>query len=1133
MAERYEDTSSGQICTSPAYHVFTSSSAESSQLSDSSTSSSLLQHVDKSQDYCGSIQNIGTSKVRWEWVEIIEPKTKEPMYANLTTGECVWDPPPGVKIKKTDDNQWWELFDPNTSRFYYYNATSQRTVWQRPQNCDIIPLAKLQTLKQNTEVRDDDSKQICIKREMGTQTPDSRSPRRDHVRTGSLKSSHQTQTCTILARSRFDRQDSLSSHSSSSHEYHINGEQRLRRRGSQPTQSTQQLDRSQDLAIQGRLVRRDSFERSASLRLRDSPRIQRAHISQKNMDSCGTQTPMQTRHGSYRWHDSPSKIDNHSFHGRQGSYGEQGGNYRTDIYCASPLQTKSEIYGSETIIGTDRSIYGGDYSSGKEEFIAFSQDIVNQQGDISPIPHKPKPRSFPRTNPAYVGVPRRDGQTSYKKINVDQSAPAYDIPYQPEQIVMTLQSSQSGNTYSDPYGYNRHDRSDSDTSHSSHRGGYLHERTDSQASHSSRNRDLSDSQSSQGSLRNMSDTHSSQGSLRNMQDSAVSVQDSISSKGSFQSTDQDYACIHERSNNQMSLRSLLQSEPEYANLPFSPQKSDSSLITLSYDQNNFKNILKSKKSSGSDFNEVCLDNRAGSILQDYTYQQCLPGSHRSLITHNSSYHSENIPDQGFEESDTSSALSGSPRLQPHSVQTNSSIDTQHASLKRKKGEKAEPVASPVLEKSQSLQTELAQQRPLSMVVASQSEANVSLSPSTGSLHRQKLSSDRDIENYAQTHLNRHKKGIFGKRVSLANMLAWSKDPIQKPMLRTNDKAVKREACEVFKLIQMYMGDRKPKSTPLQVALEITVKGWTMPSLRDEIFIQLCRQTTENRKEASLQRGWELLAICLSFFPPSLKFYSYLEGYISRHLDPTCDLLEVPVSHFASHCQRRLERALQTGAKKGVRKPALEEIEQSKKSIFYPSMFGSVLVDVMLMQKEKFPERRLPWIQTTLSEEVLRLNGAQTEGIFRVPGDIDEVNALKIRCDQWIPPTDCPDPHVPASLLKLWYRELYEPLIPAAYYEDCIMNYDNSDAAITVVNRLPEINRLVLSYLIRFLQVFAAPENAAVTKMDVNNLAMVMAPNCLRCESEDPKVIFENTRKEMGFIRTLIQNLDTSFMEGII
>lgn len=88
---------------------------------------------------------------RLEWVEIIEPRTRERMYANLVTGECVWDPPAGVRIKRTSENQWWELFDPNTSRFYYYNASTQRTVWHRPQDCDIIPLAKLQTLKQNTE----------------------------------------------------------------------------------------------------------------------------------------------------------------------------------------------------------------------------------------------------------------------------------------------------------------------------------------------------------------------------------------------------------------------------------------------------------------------------------------------------------------------------------------------------------------------------------------------------------------------------------------------------------------------------------------------------------------------------------------------------------------------------------------------------------------------------------------------------------------------------------------------------------------------------------------------------------------------------------------------------------------------
>jgi Rho GTPase-activating protein 39 len=46
------------------------------------------------------------------------------------------------------------------------------------------------------------------------------------------------------------------------------------------------------------------------------------------------------------------------------------------------------------------------------------------------------------------------------------------------------------------------------------------------------------------------------------------------------------------------------------------------------------------------------------------------------------------------------------------------------------------------------------------------------------------------------------------------------------------------------------------------------------------------------------------------------------------------------------------------------------------------MFGNNLDEVMEVQKERYPQRKLPWVQTTLSEEVLRLQGAQTEGVFR-------------------------------------------------------------------------------------------------------------------------------------------------------
>lgn len=58
----------------------------------------------------------------------------------------------------------------------------------------------------------------------------------------------------------------------------------------------------------------------------------------------------------------------------------------------------------------------------------------------------------------------------------------------------------------------------------------------------------------------------------------------------------------------------------------------------------------------------------------------------------------------------------------------------------------------------------------------------------------------------------------------------------------------------------------------------------------------------------------------------------------------------------------------------------------------------------------------------------------------------------------------------ASLMKLWYRELEEPLIPMDFYKQCVSNCDDPVAAIAVVQSLPELNRLVLCYFIHFLQV---------------------------------------------------------------
>lgn len=89
---------------------------------------------------------------------------------------------------------------------------------------------------------------------------------------------------------------------------------------------------------------------------------------------------------------------------------------------------------------------------------------------------------------------------------------------------------------------------------------------------------------------------------------------------------------------------------------------------------------------------------------------------------------------------------------------------------------------------------------------------------------------------------------------------------------------------------------------------------------------------------------------------------------------------------------------------------------------------------------------------------------------RVPGDSDAVNALKLQCDSWSTQLSCTDPCVPASLLKLWYRELHDPLVPYEFYERCVSNHDNVDAALDIVAQLPQLNHNVLKYFIRFLQV---------------------------------------------------------------
>lgn len=123
-----------------------------------------------------------------------------------------------------------------------------------------------------------------------------------------------------------------------------------------------------------------------------------------------------------------------------------------------------------------------------------------------------------------------------------------------------------------------------------------------------------------------------------------------------------------------------------------------------------------------------------------------------------------------------------------------------------------------------------------------------------------------------------------------------------------------------------------------------------------------------------------------------------------------------------------------------------------------------------------------------------------------------MSSLKLRIDKGYYTLDgVDDPNVLASLMKLWLRELSDPLVPDELYNECVQNSKDPEACIQIVERLPTINRRVVLFVISFLQIFLEERTQTITKMTPANLALVMAPNLLRCNSDSVSVVFTNAQ----------------------
>ena len=68
-----------------------------------------------------------------------------------------------------------------------------------------------------------------------------------------------------------------------------------------------------------------------------------------------------------------------------------------------------------------------------------------------------------------------------------------------------------------------------------------------------------------------------------------------------------------------------------------------------------------------------------------------------------------------------------------------------------------------------------------------------------------------------------------------------------------------------------------------------------------------------------------------------------------------------MNHFQA-CKKRLQKIIENGNRRGLSEPDEKEITLATKHIYTNSMFGVTLEELMVLQKEKFPELEIPWIQ---------------------------------------------------------------------------------------------------------------------------------------------------------------------------
>lgn len=227
-------------------------------------------------------------------------------------------------------------------------------------------------------------------------------------------------------------------------------------------------------------------------------------------------------------------------------------------------------------------------------------------------------------------------------------------------------------------------------------------------------------------------------------------------------------------------------------------------------------------------------------------------------------------------------------------------------------------------------------------------------------------------------------------------------------------------------------------------------------------------------------------------------------------------------------QRNITVQVLGSGKKGPPPPVPKKGDQSPSTNTQvkddTKIFGMDVSEVMKRKNQegfKIPKE----IQAIINH--LEKNGLKDEGIFRVPGEVEFVKEMKEAIDKgkFVLQENEKNYPVLASLLKLYFRELPQPLLLYQNYNAFLTLIENKEANLEkikdLVNTIPIHYKNLLETLLNLLS--KVLEHGSSNKMTVSSLSIVFGMNLLKSKDETPLIMMRDCKKVNEVCALLLTN----------